>query len=126
MKLYLAGKFADRSQINEYIKQAELVGHTITHNWTTREKAEDGMEKMAECAANDLHGVIDCDLLVCIMTDPKYPYRGTFTELGAALALNKKVIIINPDPKAYCTTNIFYHHHGIAYCNTWAEALEQL
>ena len=43
------------------------------------------------------------------MDDLKYAYRETNCELDASLALDKKIIIVNPHKNSYCTTNVFYH-----------------
>lgn len=122
MKLYIAGKFGDKNKINKYIKEATLLGYDITHNWT---KFETNNNKI-QSAIKDLQGVMECNCLVCIMDDSSYAYRGTFTEIGAGLALNKKIIIVNPHTNSYCTSNVFYHHPSIIHVNSWNNALEML
>lgn len=124
MKLYIAGKFGARKIINNYIKEAELFGHIITHNWTKFETDNDNSDKKVLASVKDVNGVIDCECLICIMDDPNYAYSGTFTELGVGLALNKKIIIVNFDTKSFCVTNIFYHHPNIIHVDTWNQALE--
>jgi hypothetical protein len=123
MRIYIAGKFNEKQQIREHMNKLEELGHNITHDWTSFETTKTGNEKMAESAVKDLHGVLNADCLVCIMTDPDYAYRGTFSEIGAGLATNKIIIIINDDSDAYCTSNVFYHHPSIFHVKTWSEAL---
>lgn len=119
MKIYIGGKFADKQKIRSYMDQVEKLGHTITHDWTSfeykpteddmfmvvKDENNDGVENMEESAKYDIEGVQDCDIFVGIFEDKIYPYRGTFTELGCALGLKKKIIVMCPEPDASCTTN---------------------
>lgn len=127
MKLYIAGKFSEKVQIRKYMDDAVKLGHTITHDWTQSEQDGDGVEKMKNSAEKDIQAVKDCDCIIIILTDPKYAYRGTFTELGCSLGLEKKVIIVSqPDPNNYYWSNCFYHHHAIVHVETWKEAIEKM
>lgn len=124
LKFYLAGKYDDRVKLNGYIQQLQLNGYEVTHNWTIVDPTLVNDETRSEL---DIEGVTNADWVIFMMTDPEYVYRGTFTELGAALALKKKIIIVNPNPKAYCTTNIFYKDRRVAHrVNTWEEAKQIL
>jgi nucleoside 2-deoxyribosyltransferase len=123
MKFYLAGKYDDRAHLHEYIKELEVFGYTVTHDWTIVDPTIEDAEARAE---KDIDGVAAADWVICVMTDPKYPYRGTCTELGAAIALKKNIIIVNPDPKADHATSVFYRHHRVKHLNTWEEARDFL
>jgi nucleoside 2-deoxyribosyltransferase len=102
--------------------EAIKLGHTITHDWTTFEG--EGMEKMKLSAEKDIKAIQECNVLVAFLTDPKYAYRGTYTELGASLALNKKTIIVSScDQQAYYRSNCFYHHPNIIHVESWNEAI---
>jgi hypothetical protein len=59
------------------------------------------------------------------MDDPDYSYRGTFTEIGASLALKKPLVVVCPDDekKHSCTTNCFFHHPNIMQVQTLEEAM---
>jgi len=126
MKLYIAGKFSEKELIRKYMDEAIKLGHTITHDWTSFENEGDDIERMKRSAEKDIQAVRDCDCIIAILTDPKYAYRGSFSEIGGSLALNKKVIIVNSDKTAYCTTNVFYHHPIIIHVDSWDEAIEKL
>src|SRR5437868_3625192 len=95
MKLYIAGKFSEKSLIKEAMISAINDGHTITHDWTLVESEQDDRERLSSSSVRDIKAVQDCECLLIMFTDVKYAYRGTFTELGCALGLNKKVIIIS-------------------------------
>lgn len=78
MKIYVAAKFEEKQLVKEV--QAALVkaGHTITHDWTNK-------------PATDLNGVREADLLVLLLP----PAGGeSMIELGAALALDKHVLLV--------------------------------
>jgi len=108
--------------MNELIK----LGHSITHDWTSFENEGDSKSRMSQSAVNDINGVKSCDVLIAFLTDPKYAYRGSFSECGCALGLNKQTIIVNADELSYCTTNVFYHHPSILHVKSWDELLLQL
>lgn len=126
MKLYIAGKFSEKDLTRTYMEEVIKLGHTITHDWTSFEKEGDETERMRLSAEKDIQGVRDCDCMVALLTDPKYAYRGSFTEIGCGLGLNKKVIVVNPDDNAYCTTNCFYHHPDIIHVKSWGDVLDNL
>ncbi len=133
MKVYVAGKFADKAKLRKYMDELEKLGHSITYDWTSYKgkPTEDDLfggseqdENMEESAVFDIQGVIDCDVLVCIFEDPKYEYRGTFTELGCALGLGKKIITMCPEPTASCRENCFFHHPSIIKVNYWSDVID--
>ena len=115
MKFYIGGKWYDKKAIQSVMQQVRQAGHTITHDWTTYEaKYTDKAQKMTVCSAKDIEGVRNCDIFVALMTDPEYPYRGTFTELGAAIALGKMVYVIGPKTTA-AASNCFWWHPRIVH-----------
>lgn len=123
-QIYVAGKFFDRVQIRKYMDELECMGFIISHDWCTYES--NSSNRRADMARLDINGVKDADIVVILMTDPKYAYRGSFTELGTALALNKTVYIICDDPKSQCCTNVFFHHPNIIHLNSWPDFLDRL
>lgn len=126
MKIYVAGKFSDKKQIKQYMNELIKLEHTITHDWTSYESENGDQNRMAQSAVKDINAVKECDVLIAFLTDPKYAYRGSFSELGAALATNRNIIVVNPDNLAYCTSNVFYHHPSIVHVKTWEELLLHL
>jgi nucleoside 2-deoxyribosyltransferase len=122
MKIYVAGKWTEPEKVN-YIQQKCIeLGHKITHDWTKFEPIkrlcdlteEEEKKYDINCAILDIEAVQECDFVIAIMDDHEYAYRGTFTEIGCALGLNKKIIIMCPqdtnEKKFYCRTNCFFHH----------------
>lgn len=116
MRIYLAGKWVDKAEIRKVMDDLEAKGHTITHDWTSYETSDERTpEYLGNCAHNDIEGVRNAELVIVLMTDPKYPYRGSFTEIGAACALGKPVRIVCPFDEGYCRTNCFFWHQNITH-----------
>lgn len=71
------------------------------------------------------------------MNDEKYAYRGTFTELGCALGLEKpinimcngKVTYVNETSctfSHYCMKNVFFWHKDIVHVDNIQDAVIEL
>jgi nucleoside 2-deoxyribosyltransferase len=116
MKIYVAGKWDDKIFVKNVQKCLTERGHEITHDWTTQAGVEDWI-----CAEKDIDGVVQADIVVALMMDPNYAYRGTFTEIGCALGLKKRIIILCPDKVSAARTNCFFHHKSIAHVSTMSE-----
>lgn len=67
----------------------------------------------------DLKGVRDCDVLVAYMPDNSIFYKGAWIEVGIALGLDKKVIIIGKD-----ITTVFLSLESVVVVSSKEEALE--
>lgn len=119
-KVYLAGKFHDE-EMPSRMKELTNKGFRITHNWTTNKDVP-----LTEAAILDINGVIDSDIVIAVMDDESYAYRGTFTEIGCAIGLSKRIIIVNANPNAECVNLCFYHHPKIEHCDTFLEACERI
>ena len=101
MKIYCAGKWKEREKVKSIMDMFEARGHTITCDWT-KHIAPENIDKDHDWAQNghktyaeeDLEGVRNCDVLVAYIPDPDICYKGAWVEVGIALGLDKKVIII--------------------------------
>lgn len=89
MKIYVAGKCGDRLRVVEVMEKLKSLGHEITCDWTKHELHENDWRDAVE----DIEGVQNCDLLIAIMIDT-FNYKGVWAEIGAALALDKRVIVV--------------------------------
>jgi nucleoside 2-deoxyribosyltransferase len=125
MKIYVAGKFDEKQQARGAMAQLRALGHEITYDWTQHpeEQSESNLQHAADC---DLDGVLRADAVLMLLTDPLYAYRGSFTELGAALASKRPVYAVCPDANAYCRSNCFYYASGVVHCDSLQDALEQI
>jgi nucleoside 2-deoxyribosyltransferase len=123
MKIYLAGKYADRVKLGVKRDELRCLGHSITHDWMTYESSGPNTpEKLGEFAKFDIDGVMQSDVVVQVLDDPEYAYRGTFTELGAAIASNKYIVMVLPAGEMKCKENVFCYHPAIHHVETWEGA----
>jgi nucleoside 2-deoxyribosyltransferase len=125
INLYVAGCYYD-DRIPTLIEElCAIPGVAVPYNWTRYIKQEEGVEKRmpADSAIFDITGVEQCDMLVVVMDMHDYAYRGTFTELGAALALEKPILMMidkgdgannNTEPQ-HASSNCFFHHPAILH-----------
>lgn len=97
MRFYVAGAFIHKPEINRVQAELQKLGHAISHDWTVCEAdgAAPSPAELREYSANDIGGVRSADAVVVVLSDPGYPYRGTFSEMGAAIALEKKIYIVD-------------------------------
>jgi nucleoside 2-deoxyribosyltransferase len=89
----------------------------------TFELPDRSAESQSQYAVRDVEGVASADAVVIVMDHPTYAYRGTCTELGAALGLKKSVIMVSPEREAAFKSNVCWHHPSILHVKTWAGAL---
>lgn len=140
MKFYLAGKCSEKETIRRIIAELEAMGHSVTHDWTQRVQVpgeidphrgreyvpdeEEPTWLLGRSAELDIEGIREADFAIFLMTDPEYAYRGTFTELGCALGLQKPCLILCPFVKGYCQSNCFYYHPAITHVSSEQEMRE--
>lgn len=105
-KVYVAAKFTEKDRVRALYTALKEAGHTITFDWTTGEVVGNELEAF-RAAQNDLAGVHDADVVVLL---PHAYSRGAYVELGYALALNKKIIVVG-GPE-YRDLSVFLHASG--------------
>ena len=87
--VYVAGNYRyDRYTVADIADIFEDRGYHITYKWYE----EEAPSKQAKAAA-DLHGVLSADALIVLMRQHRN-YRGTWVEIGAALAQGMAVYVI--------------------------------
>ncbi len=115
MKIYVAGKWSESKYVKKVMEMLVARGHTITVDWTGHVHPD----KSKEYAIEDIQGVKDCDVLVACMWTSGVFYKGCWVEIGAALALDKKVVIIGHE-----VSSVFLGHPNIHVFNFKEDALE--
>lgn len=100
MKVYVAGKFEEKTLVDLVGLLVSLYGHEVVSTWTKAEHAKG----MATAAEQDLEELSQADAIVLVMLNP-LPYKGTYTELGYALAQGKKIYVLGDAGKE----NAFVH-----------------
>lgn len=120
---YLIGKFSNREIISERIKEVEILGFHNTHNWTRKENYNCPKSQQVE---QDINGVKNADIVIAIIDNPIYHYRGSFAEIGCALGQNKRVYLITNNCEQGTLTHCFLFHKNIIRFNTWKGFIEFL
>ena len=127
LKLYVAGKYADRDDIHDKIVALRKLGYKVPNDWTVVEQGDRSYPSLAEYAKFDADGVLDADIVVAFLQDPDYAYRGTYFEIGCAVATGKPVIVVGELPDGcHVKTNVFYHHPALTHVADWEEAVTEL
>lgn len=126
MKIYIAGAWTKRycSSMREKFDHVRNLGHEITYDWTSDETIDRSI-----AAQKDLEGVVNCDVLIAIIDIMDYQYRGTFTEIGCAIGLSKRVIVycpFNRDQHGIYDENIYIDHPGIERIQEWSSVLDTI
>ena len=88
MRFYVAGKFENIRTIRQVQEMLIATGHHISFDWTIYQ-----IGTLSDQAKLDMEGVRVADVYIGVFLR-NLSYRGALAELGAALALNKRVIII--------------------------------
>ena len=127
MKIFVAGSINNINAIKELMKSIKENGHNVVHDWTDQ---FDERRKQEFCL-KDIEGLKNCDVLVACMEDCRTSCRGTLIEIGVALALDKKVVVIgeidsiymsHPNVTMFPSMNCYYFMNNCdnilkTYCN---------
>lgn len=124
-KFYIATGLQNVANHNIVRDRLLSLGHEITYDWTTHGNVKNtSLERLREVAhfMFDL-GIKAADYVVVILPGGK----GTHTELGASLALNKKVFVYSEDEEVFLPTNktCGFYHHDLCHCLTDKEKIFQ-
>ncbi len=96
----------------------ENAGHTITSDWT-RHKTTTDLKVLRHESVIDLQGVKDADVFILL-----WPGRlGSAGELGAALALGKRAILVGGID---LSSNVYFNHPLTSHVATVTEAIKLL
>jgi len=102
LKIYISHNYAARDWLRELVvPYFEKQGHSICARWITEPEASnnnttDWLARNLD-ATKDLQDIDACDVFIYYVEQyGATPGKGKHTELGYALALNKRIIAINP------------------------------
>jgi nucleoside 2-deoxyribosyltransferase len=104
---YVAARKDRADDANALSKLLIERGWQRTFTWTSQ---EDGLQ-MGDTAEAELNGVRDADVLIALLPGG----YGTHVEIGAALALGKRVILHAPDADTLAQPYpcVFHHHPSV-------------
>lgn len=102
MKIYIAHNYGARIVLRDVIPQLEAMGHQITSRWVT-DDAHDTIN--GANARADLDDIDRADAVLLFVDQwGDRPGKGKYVELGYAIGIRKRVILIGKDDGC-----IFYH-----------------
>ena len=126
MKIYLASNYSHRLELVGHATELAQLGVVVCSSWLHTNWQDDGSsssaapeEKCAEWAMRDMKDVFSCDVLVQF-TSGERSRGGKHVELGMALALNKRVLVVG------LPEHIFHRLPMIEQFGDWPTALERL
>ena len=133
LQVHLAGSITDRSVMRARANNLTTFCD-ITYRWFDDEYGS--IVTLSVSAEKNIQSVRDADVIFACLDIFDYPYRGTWTEIGAAIALNKPVIIYMPQSRPLSGTpsiglnaniyNVFTHHPGVKSFLLWDDAINAL
>lgn len=120
MKFYIAGRNSKRNEIKRMQNALINEGHQITVDWTDDKfirPYSEHKELSEKYAKLSVDGVKQCDVFLIISDEAG---MGMYVELGVAIALKKKVIVLGDK------NSMFYFYPGIIVKDNFEEMLKGL
>lgn len=122
MKFYVAGRFSEKEKVKEINTLIKSKGHSLSGDWTDNigsDNYEKTKDRSRKYAFEDLSGVIQCDVFILLLSEKGG--TGSSTELGAAIALNKKIYAVGK----HIGNNMFNFHPLVNHRLTLEEVLNE-
>jgi len=92
--IYVGGSSQDLLRVKAVMTTLRIHGHKITHNWTTR--FDEPTKDYVSFALEDIEGIRRAQKVLLIFQQP-LEYRGTHSELGMAIILDKPILILGKE-----------------------------
>jgi hypothetical protein len=115
--VYVAGKWSEREKARKVMKELNDRGYAIAVDWTTHEHPDMFKEYVLE----DIEAIKSSDILLACMWNKNIFYKGAWIEIGVALGLDKKIIIIGEE-----VSGIFLSHPNISIAKDLETAIEKI
>lgn len=126
-KFYIASRLENASRVKALKAILENQGWIHSYDWTVHGSVQNaGARVIREVAEAEARGVDDAHVVVVLLPGG----RGTHTELGMAIALRKRIVILSESEEIDFgqdgRTCAFYHHPLCKRVGSWAHLLESL
>ena len=122
MNYYIAASLSEIELVRSVSKILQERGWIHTYDWTFNCSDVDiSNETMKDIAEHELNGVKNADIVIVL--NPKG--RGTHTELGMALALNKKVYLYHRDDTYFRKLNDTVSFYWLPQANKLSGNIEK-
>jgi len=108
MKFYIASKLENYEQVKDLSLKLKNAGWVHTYDWTVHGSVKEvSIERLKEVGQLEYNGINEADVVIVLTPQG----RGTHTELGIALAMNKQIYLCHADNRYFqCddNTSAFY------------------
>ena len=129
LNLYLAGKFADKERMETLANRLEVeLGADITFRWWSypQKPVDERTHQESQMLGTlETEGILKADLVIALMDDPEYLYRGTSTELGICIGSRTPAFVLQSTTKAHWSRNPF-NHLATAYFTDLEKLIQQV
>ena len=104
MRIYMAARYSRRLELLAYAKELRAAGHEVTSRWLngTHEAADNDTSRWGDFAKDDLEDIRRSDVIVLFTETALVPRNSRMVELGIALGLAKRIIIVGPRENVFC------------------------
>ncbi len=126
-RIYLAARYSRWHELADYARQLSAYGFVITSRWLEGRSPllpdglseEAAFEQRAYFAQQDWEDLMNADICISFTEPPRSSNTrgGRHVEMGAALAIGKRVIVIGQ------RENVFHCLPQIEFYQTWQECL---
>lgn len=128
MRIYVAGMYKNKAQLQEVGNRLSLDGHLITSSWLKESHAPNiqlsdlSDEWLADIALKDIQEVASSDAMVFFSESDQTPtYRnGRMVEFGIAQLMNIPIHVVGP------RENIFFYTSNVSIYDTVDEMIRAL
>lgn len=137
MRIYLAARYSRREELCGYADHLRAEGHAITSRWLagSPQVSDDGLSAAAssalrqQFAGEDWEDLLSADACIAFSEAPRASNSrgGRHVELGAALALNKIVLVIGPLENVFmCLPQVFHFRNWQDFLDVRVLPLEEV
>lgn len=128
LRIYLAARYARKGELQSYSKDLEAAGAELSCRWLANDNpALNGSHlepalRGGELAAMDLEDLRLADVCIAFTEEPDSPQGrgGRHTELGIAIGLGLRIVLIGP------REHVFHCLPEIEHYQSWPEAASAL
>ncbi|MEW9675398.1 nucleoside 2-deoxyribosyltransferase [Lentibacillus sp. L22] len=108
MNFYIASSFANKELVRYVALKLTVKGYKHTYDWTINQQAID-MKTLKVIGEAEKRAIAACDIFILLLPAGK----GSHTELGLALALEKDIYIYSPENAEGDLAISFYYVDGV-------------
>ena len=101
MKFYIASSITNYKQVQYLANKLRAAGWTQTFDWTMHLAEETNIDFLKDMAKKEFFGVKEADTVIVLQPEGK----GTHTEFGMVIALNKTVYLCHNDNEYFKGAN---------------------